>query len=438
MEGIVEKTRRTLLKYPLCNHCLGRLFAKLGRGLGNDLRGLSLKTILAMEIHKEIMEDPDNPEHRENLKKLAENGGGPLKKLYENLYGGEVDVKQCFICGNRLGKDFFEELASKAIEVLREYNATSFLIGVSIDRELQLKEIEVAGETGFEYSESIKNEVKREVGKLVRDKTGIEPDFEKPDIVVIFRLWDGYSVVVNPILLLGRYWKRARNISHVEWVSRGIKKYPYSIEEFLNDSLRDVYEAERIVLHASGREDVDVRMLGTGRPMVIEVKNPRFRLVDKDLLNTLLDGNLVKAVVYGYASRRHIELLKEELSKKSKTYRALVLTEDPVKQEDLRYLEEFFTDRTVKQLTPRRILRRKKERVRSRRVYRVKTRMINSRLFEALVKTDGGLYIKELISSDDGRTNPSFTSILGTQAYCIELDVVGVDIAVEHTWEKPL
>ena len=71
---------------------------------------------------------------------------------------------------------------------------------------------------------------------------------------------------------------------------------------------------------------------------------------------------------------------------------------------------------------------RKKERLRTRKVYQVKTRYIDQHLFEALIRSDGGLYIKELISGDDGRTTPSFTEILGVNTHCIELDVIGVEV----------
>ncbi len=429
-KDIVAIVRRILRQYPLCNHCLGRLFAKLGHGIPNEVRGYSLKTAITMQIHSEILEKK-NRELEEELEILASNAGEPLTRLYKYLYNRDVEVKKCFICNNLLSRELFEELADKAIEYLREYNASSFLVGVSIDKDTLYRELTVASKTMLEYSESIKNEIKREVGKIVRDKTGIEPDFDRPDIVVIIDYNSlGMRVVVNPILLLGRYWKTGRNISHTIWVSRGVKKYPYSIEEFFNDRLRDVFDAERIVLHASGREDVDVRMIGTGRPMVVEVKNPRFRLVDSSLLNELLSNGVVEAVILGSASRKHIELLKTELSKKQKVYRALVYVEEGVDSSELEVLEREFRDRVVEQLTPKRILKRKKERLRTRRVYEVKTVPVADNLFEAIIRADGGLYIKELVTGDDGRTNPSFTSVLGKQAYCLELDVIGVEIAL--------
>lgn len=424
--SLLNSVKKILLKYPLCNHCLGRLYAKLGHGLGNDERGYGLKLALTMELHRIIR--GNGSEYKDLLRKLAENGGGPLKKLYEHLYGESIGVRECYLCEGIIGRKYFEKLADKAVKAINEYNASSFLIGVSISRELQLKEIGVASETGLEYSESIKNEIKREVGKIVRDRLGIEPDFNRPDIVIIFDLQGSYNVVVNPILLLGKYWKTVRNISHVIWITRGTRKYPYSIEEFFNDSLKEVYDAEKIVLHASGREDVDVRMLGTGRPMVLEVKNPRFRLIDLDLVNSLIVSNRVRGKIIGLATRKNIELLKIEMSRKSKIYRALIYTSKPISEDKLAYLEEFFKNRVIRQLTPRRILYRKKEKLRIRRVYQVRTRFIDQYLFEALIKSDGGLYIKELISGDGGRTSPSFTQILGVNAFCIELDVIGVEI----------
>ena len=42
------------------------------------------------------------------------------------------------------------------------------------------------------------------------------------------------------------------------------------------------------------------------------------------------------------------------------------------------------------------------------------------------IKTEGGLYIKELISGDDGRSQPNVSDILGVKAICEKLDVIEV------------
>jgi tRNA pseudouridine synthase 10 len=57
-------------------------------------------------------------------------------------------------------------------------------------------------------------------------------------------------------------------------------------------------------------------------------------------------------------------------------------------------------------------------------VYNVSIKKVDEKEIEAEIVGEGGLYIKELISGDEGRTNPSFSSILKSQARCIQLDVV--------------
>jgi len=423
---VLESAYKILLKHPLCSHCLGRLYAKLCRGLGNDVRGYSLKTAIAMELHRLVIEN-NRDSYREVLEKLATNSGEPFTSLYKHLYGDNIEQQECSICGNKLSRKYFEELAKRVYNEIEKYHANSFLVGVSVSRDRILRELLIASETGLEYSESIKNEIKREVGKIVRDKYGVEPDFDKPDIVVIIDFErDAIETIVNPVLLYGRYWKKARNISHTIWVVDGVKKYPYSLEEFFNDMLSELYGSERIVLHASGREDVDARMLGTGRPMVLEVKKPVYRLVSLDLVNELLHSREIEAVIESETNRSMIEYLKTEHSKRQKIYKALVYTVEPVSRDNLEVLEKTFNGVVVKQLTPKRILFRKKEHLRHRRVYEVKTKYLTENVFETIIRADGGLYIKELISSDEGRTTPSFTEVLGVQAYCIELDVIAV------------
>jgi len=45
---------------------------------------------------------------------------------------------------------------------------------------------------------------------------------------------------------------------------------------------------------------------------------------------------------------------------------------------------------------------------------------------ELEILCQGGLYIKELVSGDEGRTMPSVSSLLENQAKTLELDVLNV------------
>jgi tRNA pseudouridine synthase 10 len=46
---------------------------------------------------------------------------------------------------------------------------------------------------------------------------------------------------------------------------------------------------------------------------------------------------------------------------------------------------------------------------------------------EIQITGESGIYIKELITGDSGRTNPSFSELLGTECTVHELDVVKIN-----------
>jgi tRNA pseudouridine synthase 10 len=53
---------------------------------------------------------------------------------------------------------------------------------------------------------------------------------------------------------------------------------------------------------------------------------------------------------------------------------------------------------------------------------------MDARTLELQVRTQAGLYVKELISGDGGRTRPSAAEVLGVPAACAELDVIAVHV----------
>ncbi|RLG91159.1 MAG: tRNA pseudouridine(54/55) synthase Pus10, partial [Thermoprotei archaeon] len=97
--NIINKARKILTKYPLCDHCLGRLFAKLGLDLGNDERGRAIKTLLQMILHQELREEKIN---KEELRKYALNAGDPITRLYQKIFEEKITNLTCYICNNKL------------------------------------------------------------------------------------------------------------------------------------------------------------------------------------------------------------------------------------------------------------------------------------------------------------------------------------------------
>jgi tRNA pseudouridine synthase 10 len=427
LADIGSKALRLLLEVPLCDRCLGRMFALLGRGLSNAERGRAIKTMLLMAVHRGIREGSEG--YRELLEKLAPNMGDVASKLYQEVFGRRLEARSCFICGSKLDS-MLEAAAERASQLLREIDVRGFLVAARVDRDVKFREDELKRRFQLGYAESIAAEVRREVSKRIQAVLGLKPDFDKPDVVVVVDVPSGnVELQLMPLLIEGVYWKVSRRVSQSAWITRrGERRYPFSVEDGLF-SLAELYDAENVILHASGREDADARMLGTGRPFIVELKKPRKRRVGLDEATATANryaSGLVEYRLVREARRGDVERVKGEVQRRAKLYKALVVVEDGVSDEELRMLEEFFRGRSIRQRTPRRVRHRRPDVVRERVVFEVSTRRISRRVFDAYILAEGGLYIKELVDGDGGDTTPSFAEKLGREAYCAELDVLAV------------
>ena len=70
-------------------------------------------------------------------------------------------------------------------------------------------------------------------------------------------------------------------------------------------------------------------------------------------------------------------------------------------------LEKLLELNEIHQQTPIRVLRRRTDMIRIKHVIDLSYEIIDDLTFSMQIKTEGGLYIKELISGDDGRSQPN-------------------------------
>jgi tRNA pseudouridine synthase 10 len=73
-----------------------------------------------------------------------------------------------------------------------------------------------------------------------------------------------------------------------------------------------------------------------------------------------------------------------------------------------------------------RVVHRRADLIREKYIYKLKVKKVASKQAEMIVRCQGGLYVKELVSGDEGRTVPSVSSLLGTAAKTLKLDVLKV------------
>jgi len=204
--------------------------------------------------------------------------------------------------------------------------------------------------------------------------------------------------------------------------------YPESVEEIIGEPVRQQTMGEDIALHGAGREDIDARMLGRGRPFVIEVKKPKKRFLNlRKLAKAINDGAQGKVKVSGlrFANKEWVRRLKKTEAAE-KAYRAIVEFDKAVLDKELAQIEKRLVNAVVQQQTPRRVLHRRADLVREKHIYEAKVKRLTPNRIELRLKCQGGLYIKELITGDDGRTTPNIAEIVGAQATPVELDVLNV------------
>ncbi len=63
------------------------------------------------------------------------------------------------------------------------------------------------------------------------------------------------------------------------------------MQDLIGEPFRLVLSAEDTSFHGMGREDIDVRCLGRGRPFVLEVKRPKVRRTDLEEVMEVVNSN---------------------------------------------------------------------------------------------------------------------------------------------------
>ena len=437
---VLEKAFELLSKYPLCDHCLGRQFALLGYSMENNLRGSALKISLTMQANDLAKEK--KLEGIKRLKVLATNGFSreaqeTLKHLKKRV--PKASEAKCYLCEGKF--ELVNSLTEKSLAAVEGYEYTTFLVGIEVPVEVEEREDEFKAAFNLGYSESIKHEFGRLLGKALAQRTGKEAEYLKPDIVAVINPFqDKVRIQVNPLFVTGRYRKLVRTIPQSKWFcsschGRGCKKcggtgqmYPESVEELTSKPLLEATLGEKTSFHAAGREDIDARMLGTGRPFVIEVSKPKKRFVDLKEIEAKINAGAVGKVEVShlrFTTKDKVRRLKKGEGSQ-KEYRLFAEFENAVSDSDLCTIENKLSGALIKQQTPLRVLHRRADLTRERYIYKVKVKKVSLKRALMQIHCQGGLYVKELVSGDEGRTVPNVSDLLGNRAKTLKLDVLKV------------
>lgn len=248
------------------------------------------------------------------------------------------------------------------------------------------------------------------------------------------------------IHVAGRYNKFMRNLSQSPWIDKEDIRIKDSVQEMIEDGLNEYLKFDKAVFSSSGREDVDVRMLGSGRPFVFKITDPIEQYNNESMMK------IEKFINDKYKNQIAINSLqivsKESVTKfmrdgeegKNKLYKALCCCSRTLTQEDFDRLSSI-KDLYINQKTPIRVLHRRNWAIRKRKIYNLKVDRVKlgdfdsvnecnlNKVFALTLLTEAGTYIKEFVHGDFGRTEPNLSTLLNSDS---DTDLMELDVLVSR------
>ena len=382
----------------LCDECFGRILGRAGHGLTNPERAARCAAALG------LMTAP-----RE----------GP-----------------CSLCLGAFDRlDLWADRALRSAEGIEWHR---FTCGSRWDPEILAREEALWTEVGTEWGESARSAFNRELGKRLEARTGAAGGPDRPDVVFLADLPVGrVEVTILPVYIRGRYRKLDRTLPQTRWPCRRCrgsgcdwcggtgKTYPTSVEEIVAGPFLKATGAAGSRFHGMGREDIDARMLGRGRPFVLELLHPCRRTIDLERTREeLVPAARERVEVIDLRPAEAADVLRVKEASPEKSYRVGVLGSVPLAK--VNEALNVALSRAIAQRTPARVAHRRSDRVRTRRVVAARVVEAGEGRFTLDLRTEAGTYVKEWVEGDGGRTEPSLASLVGVPLKVEFLDVLEI------------
>ncbi len=415
--SVVDDAKSILETGKVCNFCLGRCFADISSSIDISERGKALRILCAMEA-----DEPYIP----------------------------IDPEDCWVCKGAV-KINHGRWAKRIANELEEVEFGTFQIGTQppeyVEKnERQLRnEAGLSGDKGWTFNAVVNKEVEERLTSMIE----AEVDVEKPDVVAVLDIdQDNIRIQINPVYFYGRYRKletgifpRVRECSacngsgkiEVNRDSEKCKKCSGSgrapsVEELIAWRVQDIMDASDIVFHTAGGEDSNVLVLGTGRPFVLEVKEPHTRISDvddlEDIINKEGQGQIEVDCLTFTSSDMVSHVAQQPFSQR---YRLTFLLDDPVTKSTLLDIEDKIDGITIRRhlcigdleenRRPHEVVRKLKD---------VEMVYIDNKKGSIEFEIESGIDVESIVSGKDGRTEPNLKSLLNTNIKITEFAIVSV------------
>ena len=309
-----------LVRIGCCNHCLGRVGGKKRFEQSNYESGV--------EIRNSVVE------------------------LDKTMEIAREDSPLCPFCEN-----LFEEtplLAQLILEAIGERECSRLQLGARIPKDQTEAEDFLRKKYGAPGSAPLKSSLVEEVARQLKDLgKGHNLVVDKPEILALIDVLTlTVELDIRSHYLYGRYRKLERGIPQTKWPCRTCKgrgcekcdqtglQYKSSVQSLIGDPILSMFGAKEHAFHGMGREDIDVRCLGRGRPFVIEMKKPVKRNVDSaavmDAINSAAQGSVEVSDIRS-SNRSEVVRVKDTPAEKSYTIRYKI---EPITEAELDILTQ--------------------------------------------------------------------------------------------------
>ena len=293
-----------LVRIGCCNHCIGRLGGK--------------------KRFSQTIED-SGQEVRETV--VSAN---------KQLADVRVNIPLCPLCEN-----LFEEsdlLADIIYDAIQPYQIKRLQLGTRFPKDQVEDEDNQRKRFGAGGSDGLKTGLVAEIARnLTARLKGAKLVNEKPHILALIDVLTlTVDLDVRSHYIYGRYRKLERGIPQTRWPCRACKgrgcercnhtglQYQRSVQDLIGNPLIEVFDASEHSFHGMGREDIDVRCMGRGRPFVIEMKEPKVRDFDYQYAMQLINekaGGAIEVTDLRASNRSEVVRIKDTPAEKSYTIR---------------------------------------------------------------------------------------------------------------------
>jgi len=343
-----------------------------------------------------------------------------------SIPAGEHEEGKCYLCGGILDKvdEFFNIFREESDGV----EFSTFLVGLRVDKEHFARDRAFI-ESTKNNSRSYRDQFQYLLGIRIEDELGKKVDFLRPEITFTVNETNlDYEFSIRPVYIIGRYLKLKRGIPQSPWIKPGKgRENEKSVSEYIGESITPIFRGRNYEFFASGREDVDALMVGTGRPFYLQIEEPRKRDCDfESARNSVIEqsSGAVDVLDLRLGTKDEIEKLKKE--RFEKTYEVGLTFEGGVPS-GISETVDGLSGKIIRQKTPTRVLPIRADRSRERTIKYAKVVKVEGNTVIIRIRAEAGTYIKELITGDMGRTVPNLTDLTKVNVKIDYLNVLEVN-----------